>query len=155
VSRPLSEGVRAVLRLALRVMMGTDLPRRVEAKEQGKEKEHGKVKWRGYVSGRRKIEQMPALWLEPTEFKGTAVVWIDPPGKARLVEMMLPGALKYGGLPALAALAAPGELLVHNILGSGSGKWLKVVYKAAGAEKKLERSSGRMADDKVVAWLLR
>src|SRR5262249_19798788 len=29
-------------------------------------------------------------------------------------EMMLPGAVKYGGLPALAALAAPGELYLHN-----------------------------------------
>ena len=29
-------------------------------------------------------------------------------------EMMLPGALKYGGLPAFAALCAPAELYVHN-----------------------------------------
>ena len=35
--------------------------------------------------------------------------------------MMLPGALKYGGLPALAALAAPGELYVHNHHGTGCG----------------------------------
>jgi hypothetical protein len=257
-------------------MMASDLPRgRVEAKEMGQAKEHGKVTWRGYVIGRRKIEQVPALWLQPKEFKGTAVVWIDPVGKASLVEkgklapaaqalldrgaailaidafgtgelalekapavnarfagytfgynrpllsqrvhdiltavafarkqsgvkrvhllgrgkagpwvllarglcdnavertaadlnrfrfdsvrrvtdeMMLPGALKYGGLAPLAALAVPGELLVHNVQGSGSGKWLKAVYKAAGAEKKLERSSGRMADDKVIGWLLR
>jgi hypothetical protein len=70
-------------------------------------------------------------------------------------EMMLPGALKYGGMPALAALAAPGELLVHNHSGTGSGKWLKAVYEAAGASKKLERSGTRMDDDKVVKWLLR
>ena len=49
-------------------------------------------------------------------------------------EMMLPGALKYGGLPALAALAAPAELYVHNHRGTGSGQWLKAVYQAANAD---------------------
>ena len=43
-------------------------------------------------------------------------------------EMMLPGALKYGGLYALAALAAPGELYVPNHHGTGSGHWMKAVY---------------------------
>ena len=43
-------------------------------------------------------------------------------------EMMLPGAVKYGGLPALAALAAPGELSVHNNRGTGIGQWLKAAY---------------------------
>src|SRR5262249_10701241 len=47
-------------------------------------------------------------------------------------EMMLPGALKYGGLPALAALAAPGELYLHNDSGTDAGRWLKPVYSAAG-----------------------
>src|SRR5262249_12325499 len=47
-------------------------------------------------------------------------------------EMMLPGALKYGGLGALAALAAPGELLVHDHRGTGMGQWLNAAYKAAG-----------------------
>jgi dienelactone hydrolase len=70
-------------------------------------------------------------------------------------EMMLPGALKYDGLPALAALAAPGELHVHNYSGTGSGKWLKGVYEAAGATDKLKRVSEKEAPDKVVEWLLR
>jgi hypothetical protein len=70
-------------------------------------------------------------------------------------EMMLPGALKYGGLPALAALAAPGELYVHNHQGTGSGKWLKAVYQAAGAADKLQRSSGKVTPEKVVEWILR
>jgi hypothetical protein len=69
-------------------------------------------------------------------------------------EMMLPGALKHGGLGALAALAAPGELHIHNYSGSGSGKWLNAVYKAAGASEKLVRSSDRIAAEKVVAWLV-
>jgi dienelactone hydrolase len=70
-------------------------------------------------------------------------------------EMMLPGGLKYGGLPALAALAAPGELYVHNHRGNGSGQWLKAVYEAAGAKDKLQGSSEKGTDEKVVAWLLR
>jgi dienelactone hydrolase len=70
-------------------------------------------------------------------------------------EMMLPGGLKYGGLPALAALAAPGELYVHNHQGTGSGHWLKAVYEAAGAGDKLQRSSEKVAMEKVTAWLLR
>jgi hypothetical protein len=70
-------------------------------------------------------------------------------------EMMLPGGLKYGGLAALAALAAPGELYVHNHHGTGSGHWLKAVYEAAGAADKLQRSSDKVTAEKVVAWLLR
>lgn len=70
-------------------------------------------------------------------------------------EMMLPGALKYGGLAALAALAAPGELYVHNHHGTGSGNWLKAVYQAAGAIDKLQRSSEKAQASKVVDWLLR
>jgi hypothetical protein len=68
--------------------------------------------------------------------------------------MMLPGALKYGGLPALAALAAPGELYVHNHRGTGSGQFLKAVYEAAGAKDKHQRVSEKAADGKVVEWLL-
>ena len=37
-------------------------------------------------------------------------------------EMMLPGALKYGGLPAFAALSAPGKLYLHNAKGAGDLK---------------------------------
>ncbi|HEV3262661.1 MAG TPA: hypothetical protein VG013_37825 [Gemmataceae bacterium] len=70
-------------------------------------------------------------------------------------EMMLPGALKYGGLPALTALAAPAELYVHNHRGTGSGQWLKAAYQAAGAADRLHRSAEKTSDDKVLAWLLR
>jgi dienelactone hydrolase len=70
-------------------------------------------------------------------------------------EMMLPGALKYGGLPTLAALAAPGELYVHHHQGTGSGHWLKTIYEAAGAKDKLERLSEKAAPEKVVEWLMR
>ncbi len=70
-------------------------------------------------------------------------------------EMMLPGALKYGGLPALASLAAPGELYVHNQMGTGMGQWLRAAYKAAGADDKLTRSGTPVPAGKVAAWLLR
>ncbi|MCI0705848.1 MAG: hypothetical protein L0241_32710, partial [Planctomycetia bacterium] len=36
--------------------------------------------------------------------------------------MMLPGAVKYGGLPAFLALCAPGEVLAHNHKGTATGK---------------------------------
>ncbi len=70
-------------------------------------------------------------------------------------EMMLPGALKYGGLSAFAALAAPGELYVHHHQGTGSGPWLKGVYQAAGASDRLQRSSPRLEPEKVAEWLVR
>jgi dienelactone hydrolase len=70
-------------------------------------------------------------------------------------DMMLPGALKYGGLAALTSLAAPGELYVHNMRGTGSGQWLKAAYEAAGKPDRLERSGPMVSDDKVVEWLLR
>ncbi len=70
-------------------------------------------------------------------------------------EMILPGGLKYGGLPALAALAAPGELYVHNYRGTGSGQWIKAVYEAAGAKDKYQRSSEKLTLEDFILWLLR
>jgi len=70
-------------------------------------------------------------------------------------EMMLPGALKYGGLPALTALAVPGELFVHNQKGTGFGKWVKPVYAAAGVGDKLQHLGEKAEADQVVGWLLR
>jgi len=69
-------------------------------------------------------------------------------------EMMLPGALKYGGLPALAALAAPAELFLYNDRGTGAGAWLRAAYEAAGAADHLRRSPEKLSDQKVLAWLL-
>jgi dienelactone hydrolase len=69
--------------------------------------------------------------------------------------MMLPGALKYGGLAALAALAAPAELYEHNHQGAGSARWLPAAYDAYGAAGKLHRNADKVPADKVVDWLLR
>lgn len=74
--------------------------------------------------------------------------------RTTIEEMMLPGGLKYG-LPALAALAAPGELYIHNHRGTGAGQWLKPVYEAAGAKDKLQRTPEKVTEEKCVEWLLR
>ena len=70
-------------------------------------------------------------------------------------EMMLPGAIKYGGLPAFAALCAPGELLLHNHRGTGSGAVVKAAYEAAGKPTQQQQVPEKLTPDKVVAWLLR
>jgi hypothetical protein len=69
--------------------------------------------------------------------------------------MMLPGAVKYGGLPAFLALCAPGEVLVHNHKGTASGKLPKAAYDAAGAADKLTRSEAKLEPAKVVEWLVK
>jgi dienelactone hydrolase len=70
-------------------------------------------------------------------------------------EMLLPGALKYGGLGALAAVAAPAEVYIHNHQGTGVGGWLKPAYASSGLPDRLQEPSPRVADDKVAEWLLR
>ena len=69
-------------------------------------------------------------------------------------EMMLPGAVKYGGLPAFLALCAPGEVFFHNHKGTSSGGLSKAAYDAAGAQNKLRRSAERADPSEVVGWLL-
>jgi len=66
--------------------------------------------------------------------------------------MLLPGALKYGGLGAFLALAAPDPVLVHNH--SGTGEWSKAAYAAAKAEKAIKRVPEKMKPEDVVAWLV-
>jgi dienelactone hydrolase len=67
--------------------------------------------------------------------------------------MMLPGAVKYGGLPAFAALCAPGELFLHDHAGTSSGKITKSAYDAAGAADKLLRKPQPATPTEVVEWL--
>jgi dienelactone hydrolase len=77
-------------------------------------------------------------------------------------EMMLPGALKYGDLPALAALCAPGELYLHNQLrprrplaDEWRETWTKAAYQAAGVAEHLQETAEKVESEKVIAWLLR
>lgn len=69
--------------------------------------------------------------------------------------MMLPGAVKYGGMSAFLALCAPGEVLVHNHRGTGTGQVSRAAYDAAGAANKLTRSAEKLDPAKVVEWLVK
>lgn len=69
--------------------------------------------------------------------------------------MMLPGALKYGGLSGLTALAAPGELLLHGNRGTGLGQGLKAAYAAAQASDNLKMEGSTMSPMQVVEWITR
>jgi dienelactone hydrolase len=69
--------------------------------------------------------------------------------------MMLPGALKYGGMGAFLGLCAPGEVLVHNHKATGTGAVSRAAYEAAGAADKLTRSADKLDDAKVIEWLLK
>jgi hypothetical protein len=69
--------------------------------------------------------------------------------------MMLPGALKYGGLPALAALRAPHDLYLTNHNGTGMGQWVKPAYETAKAGDHLKLDPEMVSADRVVDWLLR
>jgi hypothetical protein len=69
--------------------------------------------------------------------------------------MMLPGALKYGGLLTLAGLTAPHELYLHNMDGTGSARFLEAAYRGGGSPKNLEQLERKAAADAVATWLLR
>jgi pimeloyl-ACP methyl ester carboxylesterase len=69
--------------------------------------------------------------------------------------MMLPGAVKYGGLPAFLALCAPGAVFAHNHRGTASGKLPRAAYEAAGAADNLTRATEKVDDAKVVEWLIK
>ncbi len=69
--------------------------------------------------------------------------------------MMLPGALKYGGLDCLASLNAPAPLLIHNAEGSGLGKWLNAAYAAGGHPENLTLKTESLQPMQMVEWLLK
>jgi cephalosporin-C deacetylase-like acetyl esterase len=70
-------------------------------------------------------------------------------------ENMLPGAVKYGGMPAFLALCAPGEVFAHNHAGTSSGNLSKAAYDAAGASAALKRQPEKAKPEQVVEWLTR
>ena len=69
-------------------------------------------------------------------------------------ENLLPGAVKFGGVPAFLALCA-GEVFAHNHQGTHSGQLSKSAYDAAGAADKLKRQPVKAKADEVIAWLTR
>jgi dienelactone hydrolase len=70
-------------------------------------------------------------------------------------EMMQPGALKYGGLPVLAALCAPHELYLHNTQGTGGDRWVQSAYQLEGNPERLRRTEAKSSPEEVVNWMLR
>ena len=70
-------------------------------------------------------------------------------------EMMLPGALKYGGLPAFAALCAPHPLFVHNYQGPGSEQWLKPAYELTKKDALGGWLPEKASAAEVIDWVLR
>jgi hypothetical protein len=69
-------------------------------------------------------------------------------------EMMLPGALKYGGLLALAGTIAPHDLYLHNNEGGSPRVLLEAAYSAAGQSKRLQYYGEEKDAKTVVQWLL-
>ncbi|HVX16119.1 MAG TPA: hypothetical protein VHC22_33345 [Pirellulales bacterium] len=69
-------------------------------------------------------------------------------------EMLLPGALKYGGLPAFAALCAPGDLWLAGADDGFFDSWPQAAYGAAGAASRLELSRDPLPPEPVVDWLV-
>jgi hypothetical protein len=70
-------------------------------------------------------------------------------------EMMLPGALKYGGLTVLAALAAPAELYVHDLRDADPRGWLNAAYAAAGGAGRLQGQTSKSSFSDVLRWLMK
>jgi dienelactone hydrolase len=69
--------------------------------------------------------------------------------------MMLPGAVKYGGLYALTGLAAPGELYLHHMDRAATESWLPSAYAAFNAAGNLVQKADKVGQDGVADWLLR
>jgi hypothetical protein len=65
--------------------------------------------------------------------------------------MLLPGALKYGGMAAFLALCAPGPVLAHN---GTVGSITAQAYAAAGAEKAWTHTPEAKTEAQVIDWLL-
>lgn len=70
-------------------------------------------------------------------------------------DMMLPGALRYGGLATLVSLCAPHELLAHNARDVDPQGWLTAAYAAAGQASRLDLRMDSVPPAEAVRWLLR
>jgi hypothetical protein len=68
-------------------------------------------------------------------------------------DRLLPGVLRFGGLRAAAALAAPGDLLLHHTGDALDPAWASKAYELWKQPDALRTSRTRLAPDEVVAWL--
>lgn len=80
-------------------------------------------------------------------FRFDAIQSMDDP-------MMLPGAVKYGGMPAFAALTTPGQILLHNERGTGTEGLVRASYELADAGQRLRIEPERLSPPEVVKWLM-
>ncbi|MCS6866880.1 MAG: hypothetical protein RMJ56_13715 [Gemmataceae bacterium] len=69
--------------------------------------------------------------------------------------MMLPGAVKYGGLGAFLALCVPDEVLAYNHQGTDIARISQAAYRAAGAAQKLHLHPDPLDAAQVIAWLVK
>lgn len=69
--------------------------------------------------------------------------------------LLLPGAVKYGGLSAFVALCAPGEVLAHHLPAGGLGRLPAAAYAAAAAADRLSLTADRLDEARVLDWLTR
>jgi dienelactone hydrolase len=65
----------------------------------------------------------------------------------------LPGILRLGGLRAAAALAAPGELLLHHTGGALDSGWARKAYELGGRPRALQTHEKRLTSEAVARWL--
>lgn len=68
---------------------------------------------------------------------------------------LLPGALRYGGVPAFAALCSPSELLVIAEDSQEWKRWTVSAYEASGALQNWSQRPGPISPDELLAWLTR
>ncbi len=67
--------------------------------------------------------------------------------------MLLPGALKYGGLGVAACLSAPTKLWLYNLAGERTRRWSKAGYAAQNVTEQLTLSADPPDDLALVRWL--
>ena len=66
----------------------------------------------------------------------------------------LPGALRFGGMKAFAALAAPRRLLLYRTDGLNTA-WLREAYRRLGASDRLALEAGDVSPAQLGQWLSR
>jgi len=70
-------------------------------------------------------------------------------------EQVLPGIVRLGGLRAVAALAAPGRLFIHNTGGDSKHgldtSWIEAAYRLEGAEKNLKIMRSAATTEQIIA----
>jgi hypothetical protein len=66
---------------------------------------------------------------------------------------LLPGALRYGGMPALASLNAPHTMFLHNTAGADRQGWIAAAYQASGQADRLQMQEEEASTFEIALWL--